>query len=100
MARFWTTESLDRVAHSTLLWLQTYVLVWSTLLQAACAAVVMGLLGLLAGRVTAAARVAAERLPAGSLRRVGLALAGIVPWLVLLILIWFEELAFAAARVQ
>jgi small-conductance mechanosensitive channel len=100
MARFWTTESLDRVAHSTLLWLQTYVLVWSTLLQAACAAVVMGLLGLLAGRVTAAARVAAERLPAGSLRRVGLALAGIVPWLVLLILIWFEELAFAAAHVQ
>ena len=93
-----TTDGLDRAAHGALAWLQAHVLVWATLLQGVSAAVALAALWLWGPRLVATLLVPAERLAAAPLRRIATVLARIVPWAALLALIWFMELAFAAAH--
>jgi small-conductance mechanosensitive channel len=93
-----TFASLRSAAERAAIWAETHVLVWSTLLQAAFALAALLLVWLLAARLSAVALRPVGQLSPGPLQRAGTALARIAPWIVLLLLIWFEEIAFAAAR--
>ena len=81
-------------------WLQAHVPVWSTLAQLAGVLLALGVTALAARRLTRRPLTAIARLPTGSLQRLATAVAGAAPWLLLVLLIWFEEQVAASRHVQ
>ncbi len=81
-------------------WLQANVLLWSTLAQLVGALLAVGVTALVARRLARRPVAAIARLPTGSAQRLATALARAAPWLLLVLLIWFEEQVAASRHVQ
>ena len=79
-------------------WIERHVLLWSTAAQLAVAVLLFLAMRLAGPRVRAGLRLRVARVQAGPLHGVGLALAEVAPWVGLLLLVWFAELVFRAAR--
>ena len=87
---------LHAQAAFALAWLHANVLAWSTLLQAAGGALALALTRLLAPRIIRLAMATVSRLRTMPLARAAEALSRATPWLLLLVLLWFESIGFAA----
>ena len=94
------TDDLHQVAYVVLAWFRSDVLVLATLVQAAGALLAAGAVRLMAPRLERAAAGPISRLHTASVRRVMTAVAASTPWLLLVLLIRFEELVAAREQVQ
>ena len=94
------TDDLHRVAYVVLAWFRLDVLVLATLVQAAGALLAAGAVRLMAPRLERASAGPISRLHTASVRRVMTAVAASTPWLLLVLLIRFEELVAAREQVQ
>jgi small-conductance mechanosensitive channel len=81
---------------ATIGWVRGDVLVPATLAQAACAAVLLGVVLLTATPLRSVVTSQAGRLVTLSLQPLALELAQVAHWIVLLLLVWFAILAFHA----
>ncbi len=95
-----TAAYWHRAGFLAIRWLQDNVLLWSTLAQLVGALLAVGVTALVARRLARRPVAAIARLPTGSAQRLATALARTAPWLLLVLLIWFEEQVAASRHVQ
>lgn len=88
------------VLSQAVLWLEHTVLVPGTLPQVFSAALLLASALAAAGPLRRALTAEATRLASAPVRPVALALAGIAPWLLFLLLVWFAIAAFEAAKLS
>ena len=95
-----TTDDLHRTGYLALAWLRSDVFTLATLIQTVGALIAIGVTRFLAPRLEQAAAGPISRLHTASVRRVMTAVAAATPWLLLVLLIRFEELVAAREQVQ